>query len=263
MRPVNLIPPEERRGEHAPLRTGPDRLRRRRRPGRSLLAGVTALVLTGNQISERKAEVAQLQQEDAAASAAAERLAAYTQFQALREQRVATVTQPRRQPLRLGARDARTLAGPAERRLARRPDRDRRPGGSRPAAAGGVRLRLRGAASPGPALELSGCAPARRRWPASSPRSRTSTASPGSASSPPNCPTAKRRRRPRRAAAPRRLGDDCRTRDFIAKFEIVVAFDAAPVPIADGAEEAAGARRRRAARRRRPRAETSEDRRLR
>ena len=26
-------------------------------------------------------------------------------------------------------------------------------------------------------------------------------------------------------------GDDCRTRDFIAKFEIVAAFDAAPVPV--------------------------------
>ena len=34
-------------------------------------------------------------------------------------------------------------------------------------------------------------------------------------------------------------GDDCRTRDFIAKFEIVVAFDAAPVAAAAGEGEAA------------------------
>jgi hypothetical protein len=52
MRPVNLIPAEDRRGEHAPLRTGPlayvvlGALV-------ALLVGVTALVLTGNQISER------------------------------------------------------------------------------------------------------------------------------------------------------------------------------------------------------------------
>jgi hypothetical protein len=33
-------------------------------------------------------------------------------------------------------------------------------------------------------------------------------------------------------------GGDCRTRDFIAKFEIVVAFDAAPVPLSASAGEA-------------------------
>ncbi len=47
------------------------------------LAGVTALVLTGNQISDSKGEVAQLKREDAAAEARAKRLAAYTQFPAL------------------------------------------------------------------------------------------------------------------------------------------------------------------------------------
>ena len=53
MRPVNLIPPEDRRGEHAPLRTGPlayivlGALV-------LVLVGVTALVLTDNQIAERQ-----------------------------------------------------------------------------------------------------------------------------------------------------------------------------------------------------------------
>jgi hypothetical protein len=34
-------------------------------------------------------------------------------------------------------------------------------------------------------------------------------------------------------------GDECRTREFIAKFAIVVAFDAAPVPTEESAEAAA------------------------
>ena len=90
MRPVNLIPQEERRGEHAAMRSGPlvyivvGLLV-------AVLAGVSALVLTNNQIAERKAEAAQLRQEDAAEEARAQRLAAYTQFRALHDQRLATV----------------------------------------------------------------------------------------------------------------------------------------------------------------------------
>ena len=53
MRPVNLIPPEERRGDQAPLRTGP--LAYILLAGLALLLlGVVALVLTGNQVSERE-----------------------------------------------------------------------------------------------------------------------------------------------------------------------------------------------------------------
>jgi Tfp pilus assembly protein PilN len=91
MRPVNLIPPEERRGEHGPMRTGPV-------PYLlvgalvAVLAGVTALVLIGNQIADRKSEVATLEREDAVATARAQRLAAYTQFRGMREKRVQTVT---------------------------------------------------------------------------------------------------------------------------------------------------------------------------
>lgn len=90
MRPVNLIPAEQRRGERRPLRTGP-------LPYLlvgalvAVLAGVTALVVLGNQVAERKNELARVEAEDAAAQARAERLAAYTQFRALHEQRVQTV----------------------------------------------------------------------------------------------------------------------------------------------------------------------------
>jgi Tfp pilus assembly protein PilN len=46
------------------------------------LAGVTLLVVTGNQISEREAKVTELRREDAAVKAKAQRLASYTAFQA-------------------------------------------------------------------------------------------------------------------------------------------------------------------------------------
>jgi len=90
MRPVNLIPLEERRGEHAQLRTGPlvyivlGALA-------LVLIGVTMLVLTDNRIADSKAEVATLKQEDAAAQAQAKKLAAYSQFRTLSEQRITTV----------------------------------------------------------------------------------------------------------------------------------------------------------------------------
>ena len=90
MRPVNLIPAEDRRGDQAPLRTGPlayivfGALV-------ALLAGVAMLVLAGNQIAEREDELASLKREDAIATARATRLASYTQFRELSEQRVVTV----------------------------------------------------------------------------------------------------------------------------------------------------------------------------
>src|SRR6476469_7527716 len=90
MRPVNLLPPVQRRGAQAQLRTGP-------LPYMVLgaltlaLIGVALLVTTNNHISESKAEIAQLKREDAAAEAKAKRLAAYAQFRTLAEQRVATV----------------------------------------------------------------------------------------------------------------------------------------------------------------------------
>jgi Tfp pilus assembly protein PilN len=90
MRPVNLIPPEDRRGDQASLRTGP--LPYILIGGLVLvLAGAIALVLTGNQISEREDEAATLKREDAVAAAKATRLASYTQFQSLSEARVQTV----------------------------------------------------------------------------------------------------------------------------------------------------------------------------
>lgn len=90
MRPVNLIPPDLRRGDSAPLRTGPlayivvGALA-------LVLVGVTLLVLASNEVAEKKDEVATLKQEDAAAKARAERLTPYAQFKTMSEQRVETV----------------------------------------------------------------------------------------------------------------------------------------------------------------------------
>ncbi|HEX5990354.1 MAG TPA: PilN domain-containing protein [Solirubrobacterales bacterium] len=91
MRPVNLIPPDMRRGDNAPLRTGPlayivvGALA-------LVLLGVTMLVLVSNEVNEKKDELVTLEREDAAAKTRAEELAPYAQFHAMSEQRVETVT---------------------------------------------------------------------------------------------------------------------------------------------------------------------------
>jgi Tfp pilus assembly protein PilN len=91
MRPVNLIPPEQRRGERVPTRTGPAAYALV--AGLALaLAAITALVLTSNQISDRKAEVAELEAEQAAARERADSLRPYAEFANLEQARVQTVT---------------------------------------------------------------------------------------------------------------------------------------------------------------------------
>jgi len=91
VRPVNLIPPEDRRGEKAPLRTGPSAyvivgvLA-------AALVGVTLTVMTGNKVAERKAEVTDLETQVTAAQAQAEQLNSYADFAALQEARQETVT---------------------------------------------------------------------------------------------------------------------------------------------------------------------------
>jgi Tfp pilus assembly protein PilN len=91
MRPVNLIPEEERRGTRSRMRGGPiayvvlGALL-------AALAAVTVLVVTDNQISDHKAEITTLTAEIATAEARAAESAAYTQFHQVSEQRVATIT---------------------------------------------------------------------------------------------------------------------------------------------------------------------------
>jgi Tfp pilus assembly protein PilN len=91
MRPVNLIPKEERHGASAPLRGGPlayiivgGLL--------ALFVGVLLLVTTSNQISESKAESKELAAQIETAEAEASKLASYATFADIHQQRLTTVS---------------------------------------------------------------------------------------------------------------------------------------------------------------------------
>jgi Tfp pilus assembly protein PilN len=91
MHPVNLIPPEDRRDGAPKLRGGP--LAYIVLGGlAALLAGITLMVATSNEISSSKAEVTRLESANAAAEAQAAELTSYTQFGAVHDERVATIT---------------------------------------------------------------------------------------------------------------------------------------------------------------------------
>jgi Tfp pilus assembly protein PilN len=154
MRPVNLIPPDERRGDSAPLRTGS--LVYVLVAGLALLLlGVVAVALTSKQIHDRESQRATLQQELDRQTAKANSLAAFTSFRTVQEQRSATVTslaQSRFDWQRVlhelslvlpSAVHLTTLTGTVS------PD---------VTLDGGGEVTLRGAIA-GPALEIVGCAP--------------------------------------------------------------------------------------------------------
>jgi Tfp pilus assembly protein PilN len=92
MRPVNLIPPEERAGSRKPLRSGPLAYIVVGALAAAVIA-ITALVVTENSVSEKKSEVASLEAEQAQLTAKAQELSAYTQFQTVSERRLATITE--------------------------------------------------------------------------------------------------------------------------------------------------------------------------
>lgn len=229
MRPVNLIPREERRGEQAPLRSGPlayvvvGVLV-------AVLVGVTALVLTNNEIAEHETEIAKLEREDAAATAKAERLAAYTQFQSLSEQRVATVA---------SLADSRFDWERVMRELALVLPSDVWLVGLSASATpssggGGGGSGLRGAA-PGPALELSGCAKGQEGVAGfvTALKDIEGVTRVGVQSS--ELPDAGNDG----GGGGDSNGDECRTRNSIAKFEIVASFDAVPIPLSSPSEGSA------------------------
>jgi Tfp pilus assembly protein PilN len=232
MRPVNLLPEEMRRGAQAPMRTGPvpyilvGALV-------AVLAGVALLVITGNQVSERKDEVVQLEHEDAAAKEQAQRLTAYVQFQELHQQRMTTITSLADSRFDW-ERVMRELALVLPHNvwlteLAASASSESESGG------GGGSLR---SSIVGPALEIDGCGAGQEsvagfvaalkdidgvtRVGVES--SELSAQEEGSAAS---------------GGSETESGSECRTRSFITEFSIVVAFDAAPVPVtAEGEGEA-------------------------
>ncbi len=90
MRPVNLIPKEERRGSAAPSRTGSAAyfvvgglvL---------VLVGVCAVVFMGNQVTDKQSQVESLEAQAVETEARAESLNSYVSFAAVRETRAATI----------------------------------------------------------------------------------------------------------------------------------------------------------------------------
>jgi Tfp pilus assembly protein PilN len=90
VRAVNLIPPEDRRGDRAPTRTGPLSYIVVAALGVALLA-VTGVVMTQNKISDEKSTIASLRAQEADAKARGARLQAYADFAKLQESRSQTV----------------------------------------------------------------------------------------------------------------------------------------------------------------------------
>ncbi len=90
MKPVNLIPPEERRGASTPARTGSAVYFIVGGLALALVA-VCAVVFLGNQISDKEAEAAGLQAKATETEARAESLSSYVSFQDMRDSRVETI----------------------------------------------------------------------------------------------------------------------------------------------------------------------------
>jgi Tfp pilus assembly protein PilN len=227
VRPVNLIPPEDRRGDRAQSRTGVlpyvivGALA-------AVLAGVALLVTTSNKISDREAELASLEAQRVEAQARADALAPYADLAALAVERSTTVTSLAQsrfdwdrvlRELALVIPDdvwLTELTGTVT------PDVQ---------LENGAEVQLRQSA-PGPALSIIGCAASHESVAAflqalrdvdgvtrvaieSDERPEQGSSGGGGGAS----------------------GDsDCRTRQFISRFQVVAAFDAVTVPPAATAE---------------------------
>jgi Tfp pilus assembly protein PilN len=223
MRPVNLIPPEERAGERRPMRGGPlayvivGALA-------AAVIGVAILAVTGNQISENKAEISRLESEQATVVATAAELEPFTQFDTLHDERLATITSladsrfdwervMRELSLVLpGDVWLTTLTGTADAAVT-----------VEGSAGGSLRSSI-----PGPALEMVGCA-----------RSQNAVAGFVQALKEIDGVT---RVGVQSSAVGETSGESsstCQTQDFIAQFQVVAAFDAAPTPVSEEAGEAA------------------------
>jgi Tfp pilus assembly protein PilN len=229
MRPVNLIPPDARAGDAGAMRTGGIPYVIMAALG-LLLLGVIVLAFTGKSVDDKKAEVQRLQQDLDAATAKAQNLNSFAEFGAVEQTRsstVASLAQSRFDWSRVMNELALVipqdvwltkLAGSVnpEVSLEDAPD-----------------LQIRDSIA-GPALEIVGCATSQdavagfvadledidgvtRVGVASSERPEDETAASNTGTE-------------TTSGSNGGEGDDCRTRDFIAKFEIAVAFDSVPVP---------------------------------
>jgi Tfp pilus assembly protein PilN len=228
MRPVNLIPPDERGSDRSAMRTGAFSYVLIAALALGLL-GIIALAFTSKQVSDRQSEVTELQAQEQQATAKANSLQAFANFRAVQEQRSSTVTslaQSRFDWQRVINELARVvpsnvwlvqMAGTAS---------------STVTLSDGPDISLRDSVQ-GPALELVGCAPSQdavaglvssleeidgvtRVGVQQSQKPETSGGTSGEASA--------------TSASAEETTTECRTRNFITQFQIVVAFDSVPTP---------------------------------
>jgi Tfp pilus assembly protein PilN len=154
MRPVNLIPTEERPGGRRPLRSGPLAYIVVGALAAAVIA-LTAVVVIESKIADRKDEVTRLKSEAASVAAKASALASYSQFSTVREQRLATVTS-----LADSRFDWHRVLDELSLLLPRGIQLTSLSGTASPevSTAGGAGIAMRSQIS-GPALEMVGCAP--------------------------------------------------------------------------------------------------------
>lgn len=233
MRPVNLIPPEQRRGTAAASRTGPLAYALVGLLCVALL-GVVALVVTGNQIADREAEAAELAAEERELQAEAERLRGYTEFRFARLARLATVKSlaesrfdwervMRELSLVLPSNVWLTsLSGSVSAEVS---------------AEGSSGSSLRSGIA-GPALSMDGCATGQDAVAGfiTALRDIDGVTRVGFESS--ELPEESEGGGSGGGGGGGGGGEECRTRSFIAQFNVVVAFDAAPVPLSADSEVA-------------------------
>ncbi len=219
MRPVNLIPAEDRRGESAPSRAGALSYVVVGALAIAVL-GVAALTLASKSVDDKQAEVASLEAQDAELQARASSLSSFASFQTVKDARSATISS-----LAESRFDWERVMRELSLVLPERVWLVNLTGTVAP----GVEVPLSAAVDlrdevPGPALEIVGCARSQRdvarmiaavgdidgvtRVTAADSAKPTAEVAGGSSDS----------------------GDDCRTRNFIAKFSIIAAFDSVPVP---------------------------------
>jgi Tfp pilus assembly protein PilN len=227
MRPVNLIPPDERGSDRSTMRTGAFSYVLIAALALGLL-GIIALAFTSKQISDRKSEVAKLQVQAQQAEAKAQSLQAFANFRAVQDQRSSTITS-----LAQSRFDWQRVLNELSRVVPSNIWLVQLQGTANPQVSvpDGPEITIRDDVT-GPALELVGCAPSqdavaglvsgleeidgvtRVGLQQSEKVEDTGSASGASVSS----------------ASGEDTTTECRTNNFLAKFEIVVAFDSVPVP---------------------------------
>ena len=221
MRPVNLIPPEDRRGDAAPARAG----------AASyivvavlfaLLFAVTGVVLAGNSVSEKETELAQAEAERTETQARAEALSSFASFQSMKLDRVSTVAS-----LADSRFDWERIMREVSLVLPDNVWLTNLTGTVAPdvSVKDAAQVKLRASVA-GPALSMVGCA-----------RSQSDVAELIAAMGDIDGVTrvlAEESEKPTgetgASGSEEGVSDDCRTRDFIPQFHLVAAFDAVPVP---------------------------------